>query len=392
MNKHPCILIVHNYYQLPGGEDTVVENEKRLLEAHGHKVILYTRNNNELKTLNIFSKIFLPVLAIFNIRTYKDIRKIIQSEQVEIVHVHNTLSLVSPSVYYAALSKHIPVVQTVHNFRLICPGALLYCDNQICERCIYGGLKWALRYGCYRGSKIQTLIVVLILKIHRITGIYRKLNYICLTEFNKNKLLEGNGKNIFDKKRLYVKPNFSLDYKEIIPYKDRKKQFVYIGRPERVKGIDVILKAWKEIKEFRLIICGTSNEIGRIKEYVQSHQMENVVLLGRIDNSKVKEILSESLALIMPTQWYEGFPMVIAESYSCGTPVIGSDIGNTGILIIDGKTGYRFKHDSSEDLCEKVYELGDMTEKCHRFFKENFSMEINYNMLAEIYYKILSEM
>lgn len=120
------ILIVHNYYQVPGGEDTVVANEKKLLEKNGHKVILYSKSNSELKNMNIFQKLMLPVNIVFNFKTYKDIKKIIKDKHIDIVHVHNTLSLISQSVYYAAISCKVPVVQTVHNFRFLCPNATFY--------------------------------------------------------------------------------------------------------------------------------------------------------------------------------------------------------------------------------------------------------------------------
>ena len=144
-NDKKNILIVHNYYQIPGGEDTVVANEKKLLEEHCHTVTLYTRNNSELKNLNFAGKLLLPVNTVFSFRTYREIKSIIKKEHIDIVHVHNTLNLISPSVYYAARSCHVPVVQTVHNFRLVCPGATFYRDGHICEDCPAHGMKCAVR-------------------------------------------------------------------------------------------------------------------------------------------------------------------------------------------------------------------------------------------------------
>ena len=212
MEHKQKVLMVHNYYQIPGGEDTVVENEKRLLEENGHEVILYTRHNNELKSFSKIKKLVLPFTTIFNIKTYKDVKRIIKKEHIEIVHVHNTLNLISPSVYYAALSCKVPVIQTVHNFRLLCPGATFYRDGHICEDCLKYGLKCAVKHGCYRNSKLQTLACVITTKIHRMLGVYRKINYICLTEFNKNKLLELNYRSkkiIISPEKVYVKPNFT---------------------------------------------------------------------------------------------------------------------------------------------------------------------------------------
>lgn len=205
------ILIIHNHYQIPGGEDTVVENEKKLLEDNGHDVILYTRNNNEIKTMSALKKLLLPLTTIYNPRSARDVTKIIKQEKIDIVHVHNTLNLISPSVYYAAVKCGVPVVQTVHNFRLICPGATLYREGHICEDCIEKGLGCAVRQGCYRHSKAQTLILVISVLLHRATGIYGRLNYICLTEFNREKLLTLNRKKqIIDPSRVFVKPNFTF--------------------------------------------------------------------------------------------------------------------------------------------------------------------------------------
>ena len=207
------VLIVHNYYQIPGGEDTVVANEKKLLEDHGHEVVMYTRHNNELKTMGKLRKLLLPLTTIYNPRTSRDIKKIIREQSVDIVHIHNTLNLISPSVYYAARKCGVPVVQTVHNFRLLCPGATFYRDGHICEDCVSNGLGCAVKHGCYRGSKAQTLVCVISTLIHRWTGIYGKINYICLTEFNKEKLLQL--KQI-KPERVFVKPNFTFESPQIV--------------------------------------------------------------------------------------------------------------------------------------------------------------------------------
>lgn len=205
------ILLVHNYYQIPGGEDTVVANEYRLLEEHGHEVILYTRHNNELKSMRRTSKFFLPFTAIFNPKTYWEIKKIIKEQEIEIVHVHNTLTLISPAVYYASVKCGVPVVQTMHNFRLLCPRATFYRNGHICEDCISKGLRAAVRYSCYRGSKVQTMICVINTWIHRHTGILGKINYICLTEFNKEKLLHL---KYIKKEKVFEKPNFTFEMSE----------------------------------------------------------------------------------------------------------------------------------------------------------------------------------
>lgn len=387
--KRMNILIVHNYYQIPGGEDTVVANEKKMLEANGHKVILYSRNNKELKEMSKIKKIFLPLITIFNPRTYIEIRKLIKKENIEIVHVHNTLNLISPSVYYAALSCKVPVVQTVHNFRLLCPGATFYRDGHICEECVQHGLKCAVRYNCYRGSKIQTIACVVNTQIHRMMKIYGKIYYICLTEFNKNKLLELEQ---IKEKHVYIKPNFVNDQIEFIPESRRDNFYIFAGRIDELKGIRMLLKAWEKMDKnaFKLIICG-NGPLKKEGEKITREKNLNVVWKGFLSNKEICSLLSKSKALILPTQWYEGFPMSIVEAYSVGTPVICSDIGNAGSIVEEGITGCKFNAKSETELIAAIKRSSGLCESTYDIYKKKYTEEINYNLLIEIYMKVMKK-
>lgn len=378
------ILIVHNYYQIPGGEDTVVAYEKKMLEEHGHQVLLYTRHNSELKSFSKIEKLLLPISTIFSLKTYREVKALIKKEKIDVLHVHNTLNLISPSVYYAAFHCKVPVVQTIHNFRLLCPGATFYRDGHICEDCVSKGLLCAVKHSCYRGSKLQTLACVLSTGIHRSLGTYGKLNYICLTEFNKNKLLQL--KQVKEE-NVFVKPNFMKALKETLPYEKRKNQFVYAGRLDALKGVDVLLKAWKmwEPKKERLIICGTGPEESWCREFAEKNCLENVEFKGFVENELVKKILGESKALILPTQWYEGFPMTIVESFSVGTPVIASALGNAGSLIEEGQNGLKFQADSPESLCETLKSAASRLQGLSEAMINQYSEESNYEQLRNIY-------
>lgn len=384
MEKKEKILIVHNYYQIPGGEDIVVANEKKMLEDHGHEVTLYTRNNSELNEMGKAKKLLIPFTTIFNIRTYREIRRIIKEQKIEIVHVHNTLNLVSSSVYYAALSMNVPVVQTVHNFRLLCPGATFYRNGSICEDCITRGLVCAVKHNCYRESKLQTFACVISAKVHRMTGIYAKINYICLTEFNKEKLL--NLKQI-NEKRVFVKPNFVESAGEFIPGNLRVNQFVFAGRVDKLKGIDLLLEAWKQMRKVapKLIICGTGPMENWCREFIENNKL-NVKMLGFVSNTDVRRLIANSKALILPTQWYEGFPMSIVEAFSVGTPVICSNLGNSGSVVINDVTGYKFKSDSVTELISAIEKVDlNMYQSTFRKYKEEYTVEKNYMILSEIY-------
>ena len=391
MNTHKFkILMVHNYYQIPGGEDTVVANEMQMLKKYGHHVVFYSRNNSELNEMSKFQKLFLPVNTIFNFRTYRDIKRIIKREKIDIVHVHNTLNLISPSVYYAAIQCGVPVVQTVHNFRLLCPGAIFYRNGHICEDCLEKGLWCAIRYNCYRNSKMQTLACVISTKFHRIIGIYGKINYICLTDFNKEKLLKL--KQVKENK-IFIKPNFVENTQKFIPVEKRENQFVFSGRLDKLKGIDILLKSWKKMgkRAPKLIVCGTGPMEEWCKEFVEKNKI-NVEIKGFISNEDVKKILANSKALILPTQLYEGFPMSIVEAYSVGTPVIGSNIGNVKSVIEERITGVIFTPTSKEMLIEAIiYILGfhNIQESTKNVYLEKYTIQKNYIKLLNIYESVM---
>lgn len=437
-NKHK-ILMVHNYYQIPGGEDTVVANETKLLRDHGQEVILYTRDNKEINDMGALRKAGLFVTTIYNIRTAREIKEIIRKEHIDVVHVHNTLNLISPAVYYAAVRCKVPVIQTVHNFRLLCPKALFYRDGHVCEDCVSKGLGCALKGRCYRDSFLQTLTCVIATKLHRFIGIYKKINYICLTDFNRDKLLainnyKGKKKVIIDPDKVYVKPNFMPVYGvecandaesnendsnsvgsdfissksgsasendtvasfgressfSIIPASDRKNRFIYAGRLDETKGIMVLLEAWKiyceqggmseqtgSIEELvgdedldssreesaQLVICGSGPLDEACHKYIEDNKLCDVEMIGATAHDKVMELVSCSKATIIPTLLYEGFPMSIVESYSVGTPAIGSDIGNAGNIIREGITGYKYAVGDANALAKIMLEYDNRIER-----------------------------
>lgn len=382
--KKQKVLIVHNYYQLPGGEDTVAANEKKLLEEHGHEVVLYTRHNSELNQLSAVQKLLLPVSTNFSFKTYREVKKLIRTEKIDVLHVHNTLNLISPSVYYAGFRCRIPVIQTVHNFRLLCPGAVFYRDGHVCEDCLTQGLGCAVKHQCYRNSRLQTLACVLSTQLHRALGTYGRLRYICLTEFNKEKLLSL--KQI-KPETVFVKPNFVKEAESVIPSTDRKPQFLYVGRLEEIKGIKNLLEAWCLLGDQapRLILCGSGPLEEWCREKIAAAHLDSAELRGFVPNEEVQQLMGESKALILPTRVYEGFPMTIAESYACGTPVIGSDLGNTGSLIEEGKSGWKFAYDSPQELADCVRKMMETPLELPEEFRKKYSAEENYIQLRKIY-------
>lgn len=396
MEKKLRILQVHNAYQIPGGEDVVVANEKKLLEMNGNEVFSYSRNNDELKTMNAFQKLLIPFTAVYSFKTYREVKKLIRENKIDIVHVHNTLMVVSPSVFYAAFHCHVPVVQTLHNFRMLCPAGSYFRGDRICEECSEKGLQCSLKYGCYRGSKAQTFVSAAILKIHRMLGTYRKVNFICLTEFNREKLsrLNEGGKQIVDMKKVYIKPNFTFQEGISGEVQEAGDYFLVVGRVEALKGIDVVVKAFEKIPDQKLIVAGDGPMMAEMKAYIKDHNMSNVKFAGYLDKAKVQEKYRGAKAVIMASQCYEAFAMTIAEAYSNAVPVIAGNVGNLANMVEEGVTGIKFLYDSPDDLAAKILkyntmDIAKMKQNAKTFYEKRLKPEDNYRILEEIYHKIM---
>lgn len=378
------ILMVHNFYQIGGGEHTVFKNEVDLLRSHGHEVIEYTRSNDELKASKV--KLALsPFSTLWSFKTYREVKRIIKDENIDIVHCHNTFPLISPSVYYAARSQKVPVIQTVHNFRFLCPNGTFYCNGHICEECREkNNFCSALKNRCYRNSLIQTLVVTSMLRLHRILGTYKKISYIFLTDFNRKKfekLIDINGDNVF------VKPNF-------VKEQDAGKRdaddayFVYAGRLEDSKGIKALLEAWCQIEPgYHLHIYGD----GPLKDYIKekANLFPKIEYRGFCPQEIIQDDLRAATATIFPSTLYEGFPMIVAESFSCGCPVIATNIGNHAEMVRRANGGALYNPDSVSELEGAIKYVIENNEKLSRnalnYASENLSPQEGYSSIISIY-------
>lgn len=388
MNKKR-ILMVHNFYQIGGGEHTVYKNEVEMLRENGHEVIEYTRSNDELKN-SILKLLLLPFITIWSFKTYFEVKKIVKKYKIDIVHCHNTFPLISPSVYYAAMSENIPVVQTIHNFRFLCPCGVFYRNGKICEECVEKrSFIPSIKYRCYRNSKIQTLVVALMLSIHKKLGTYKKINYIFLTEFNKQKfknLIDINGKNVF------IKPNFVKSSLVLKKENLKEKIFVFASRLEENKGIKFLIEQWEKLPEnYKLHIYGS----GALEKFVQEKifNKKNIKYYGFKSHTMVFEDLKNAMAMIFPSLWYEGYPMIIAESFSIGCPVISTNIGNEADIVLESKGGVIFDPKDKNGLIEAIEKIikSNLTyrENAKIYYEKFLSKEKNYNFQNEIYQKIM---
>ncbi|MEG2928528.1 MAG: glycosyltransferase family 4 protein [Oscillospiraceae bacterium] len=374
------VLMVNNFYQIGGGEHTVFYNELELLKENGHFVTTYTKDNASLKGSKL-KLLTVPFSTIFSFKTYFDVKKIISEQNIEIVHCHNTFPLISPSVYYGAWSCKVPVVQTVHNFRFVCANGLLYRKGRICEDCLNGGCK-AINHGCYRNSKVQTIPVVAMQKLHRMLGTYKRLNYIFLTEFNKNKIVP----KLDIKGKVFIKPNFVKKTEIIANLVVDKNKFIFVGRLDEYKGIEFLLEFFSEHKEFTLCIYGEGSLEEKVKSF--SKKYENIRYMGFKPHEEMEQDWQSSCALIFSGLLYEGQPMTIIESLEKAVPVICTDIGNAADMVKEDYCGAHFSMGDSESLAKAI----EKTQQNRQRYSQNamlerkkYSKEENYRQLCQIY-------
>jgi glycosyltransferase involved in cell wall biosynthesis len=384
------ILILHNQYQIAGGEDGVVHIEKALLEAYGHSVSLLEVNNDSINSL--LDKAKTAFGTIYSYASERLVSRAIAKFSPDIVHVHNFFPKLSPSVYFACKKLNVPVVQTLHNYRLFCATYSFYRDGKVCEDCLHKTFPWpGIVHGCYRGSKVGTAAVATMQFTHRIFGTWNKLVdcYITPTEFVRQKFIEAG----LPESKLFVKPNF------LAPDpgcgQGTGGYALFVGRLSPEKGIDTLLRAWQRIgKKMPLKIVGEGPLTNQV--VAASDASESIEWLGKLPKSEVIALMKDAHLLIFPSLWDEVFGLVVVEAYAVGLPVIASNIGSLSSLIKHQKTGLHFRPGDAKDLADQVFwvlnhtdEVSSMKAAARKEFENQYTAEENYKILMNTYTKVL---
>jgi glycosyltransferase involved in cell wall biosynthesis len=378
------ILIVHNRYRESGGEDRSVDLECELLARHSHTVMTHIEDNSTIVSAT-------PLLAartIWSSATYRHISRAITRNRIDLVHVHNTLPLVSPAVYHAARATGVPVVQTLHNYRLMCPNALCFRDSNPCVECVGRRAALpALRHACYKNSLAATATVAAMLWIHKAARTWRHTidTFIAPSQFAREMFVRGG----LDPRRIVVKPHFV--YPDPGPGAGSGGYAVFVGRLSREKGIEVLLDAWQRLRQHvPLVIVGD----GPLASDVAAEASNNrgVRWMGRQTRSEVQRVVADASFLVFPSLAYETFGQAIAEAYASGTPVIASSSGAAAELVNDGETGLLFDAGDAKDLAAHIdsliarpEHLARMRTAARLFYEERLTAEANYRQLSDIY-------
>lgn len=372
------IIVAHNAYQQYGGEDSVVESEIHMLKSRGHEVVTFSKHNDHI---NEMSKVEILGNTFWSKNTTDDIRNLIAEFKPDLIHSHNTFPLISPSLYWAAERENIPIIQTLHNFRLMCLNGVYLRNNQVCEDCS-GKLPWrGILRKCYRRSGIQSAVLASMLTFHRGIGTYRNKvsKYIALNNFCRNKFIEAG----LPESKIVVKPNFV----ELKPFMERKRAGVlFVGRLSVEKGINVLLEAAIKLPNVEIKVAGTGSDANSLKN------VNNVTLLGSLTSNEVQNQMAAAVALVMPSIWFENFPRTLVEAFASGLPVIASRIGALAELIEDNVNGLLFDPGNAQDLKEKIEwaishpeKMSQMGQKARQKYDEEYTAEKNYSQLIKIY-------
>ncbi|MBD1847779.1 glycosyltransferase family 4 protein [Cyanobacteria bacterium FACHB-63] len=384
------ILSVHTNYKIRGGEDESRESEERLLEKMGHRVDRYEESNYRMNQMNPISA---ATRTIWSIEAYQTMEQRLNDRAYNLVHVQNFFPVISPSIYYAARAKSVPVVQTLRNYRLLCPNALFFRHGRVCEDCLGKTVPLpGVIHSCYRQSRLASGVVATMITAHRALQTWNEMVdvYIALTEFARKKFIEGG----LPQNKIVVKPNFVFPD----PGKAEEKEdfALFVGRLSVEKGVDTLIAAWQQVgQSMPLKIIGEGPLEDQVIEAAQN--ISSIQWLGRKPLPDVYELMGRARLLIFPSKWYETFGRVAVEAFAKGTPVIASNLGAIAEIVEHGRTGLHFSPGDSEDLARQVewalshpLELAEMGNEARSEFEAKYTAKQNYQRLMQIYERICS--
>lgn len=374
------VLVVHNAYQQRGGEDAVVDDECRLLAEHGHGVRRYTRHNDELIQLPGWRA---AAEAVWSARSHRDVAALIAEERPDVVHVHNTLALVSPSVIQAAARAGVAVVATLHNFRLACLEGSLLRQGRLCEDCV-GHLPWrGVLHACYRGARLPSAVLAASTVTHRVLGTWREqvhrfiaLDASSVPRFVATGLPAG---------RIRVRPNFAWPVAASAEAGAPRAGGLYVGRLAPEKGVRVLAQALQEHPGLHLEVIGEGPERPLL-------QAAGARLHGALPAAEVQGRMQRAAFLVLPSITQEQFPRVLAEAFAAGLPVLAAAHGPLAQLVADGQTGLHCRPGDAADLATRMawaqdhpQEMAAMGRRAHATHDERYAPEAAHRSLLRIY-------
>ena len=385
------ILVAHNNYLLPGGEDAVVRSEVAMLKQFGEEVLLYDRNNKEIESASISRKIQYIWELGGSPRTYREIRSLIKGFRPDVAHFHNIFFSITPSAYQACKDEGVPVVQSQHNFRLLCSNALFYRDNKVCEDCLGKNLIPGIYHRCYKNSFWASYFLSRMLQRHWQRGTWLNMvdSYVVAAEFTRQKYIQGG----IPADKIFVKPNF---FDQALPESQEKQNdyVLYVGRLSEEKGVDVLINAWRFLEGIPLKIMGQGVQEEQLKGLARG--IKDIDFVGYVSQDEYHHYMSGARVIVLPSLCYESFPRVFVEACAYWIPAVASRLGSLQELVKDGENGLTFDPGNPHDLAQKMrHILNDenewkrMREKALESYRIKYTPQKNYEMLKDIYNQVI---
>ncbi|MFZ0284385.1 MAG: glycosyltransferase [Terriglobales bacterium] len=389
------IALVHNTYLEQGGEDVVFWQERRLLQEAGHQVLEYQRFNHEMQQYSLARRLTIIGRTVWASDSYREFTKLLQQNRPDVVHVHNTFPLISPSILWACRRERVPVVHTLHNYRLLCPGANFIRNGKPCEDCTSGSIWQSVAHGCYRGSRPQTAAVALMLSVHRAKRTWTQAvdRYIVLTEFARSRFVNSG----LPAEKITVKPNF------VDPDPGKRtgtpSYALFVGRISEEKGAHTLFKAWRQLpKHFTLRMVGDGPARAELESQATSQGLSNISFTGRLPRESVIEQMKGASFVVFPSQLYENLPLTIIEAFACGVPVLASRLGAMQEIVSEDRTGLFFEAGNADDLARAAKRMWEqpqyvrlLGDKARAEFEAKYTAAANYRQLMEVYRQVITQ-
>jgi len=398
------IIQANKFYYLKGGAERYYFNLIKLLESKGHEVIPFSmldEKNFESK----YSKYFVSNIdfekpgqsfkkarrVLYSFEAKKKFEQLVKETKPDLIHIHNIYHQISPSILTIAKKYKIPVVETLHDFKLICPNYTLYSKNQLCEQCKrYRYYKCIFRK-CIKNKFWQSALASKEMYFHKLIRIYENnvTKFLAPSKFVYDKILEF---GIIKPDQITIVPEFIFTENDNFQQQNSQNYILYFGRLIKEKGIKTLISAMKKVNNLELHIAGTGPDEQEFKNLAMRLGLKNVKFLGFLDQEKLKQEISNSLFVIHPSEVYETFGLSILENYNLSKPVIASNLGALPEIVKDKQTGLLFITGDSDDLADKINYLAnnqnlviEMGNNAKKLVEQKYSSEEHYQQLIKIY-------